>query len=153
VHHHGYQSSLSARREFKDRRGRAARVIPSPNGDSFSVTALSIEQGVLQVWHPVSASQRPVMAATTTIRLPPKLRARIHALAKQSGRSAHSVILEAIERHADHEEQMRSLVKEAIEADEELERTREVYRADDVHAWVERLTHGTATDRPKLWRR
>ena len=57
------------------------------------------------------------MAATTTIRMPPKLRARIQALAKQSGRSAHSVILEAVERHADYEEQLRSLVKDAIEAD------------------------------------
>jgi predicted DNA-binding protein len=93
------------------------------------------------------------MAATTTIRLPPKLRARIHALARQSGRSAHSVILEAIERHADHEEQMRSLVKEAIEADADIERLAEVYRADDVHAWMERLARGTAADRPKPWRR
>jgi len=69
------------------------------------------------------------MAETTTIRLPPELRARIHALAKQSGRSAHSFILEAVERHADYEEQMRSLVKEAIAADEEIERAGEVYRA------------------------
>lgn len=93
------------------------------------------------------------MAETTTIRLPPKLRARIHALAKQSGRSAHSFILEAVERHADYEEQMRSLVNEAVEADAEIDRTGEVYRADDVHAWMTRLAHGTATDRPKPWRR
>jgi predicted transcriptional regulator len=93
------------------------------------------------------------MAETTTIRLPPKLRARIHALAKQSGRSAHSFILEAVERHTDYEEQMRSLVNEAIEADAEIDRTGEVYRADDVHAWITRLAQGTATDRPKPWRR
>jgi predicted DNA-binding protein len=37
------------------------------------------------------------MAATTTIRLPPKLRARLSALAKQTGRSAHSLIVEAVE--------------------------------------------------------
>lgn len=93
------------------------------------------------------------MADTTTIRLPPELRARIHALAKQSGRSAHSVILEAVERHADYEEQMRSLVKEALAADGEIERTGEVYRADDVHAWVERLARGQGSSRPKPWRR
>ena len=93
------------------------------------------------------------MAETTTIRLPPKLRARIQALAKQSGRSAHSFILEAVERHADYEEQMRSLVKEAVEADAEIDRTGEVYGADDVHAWLTRLAHGTATGRPKPWRR
>jgi predicted transcriptional regulator len=93
------------------------------------------------------------MAATTTIRLPPKLRARIQALAKQSGRSAHSVILEAVERHADYEEQLRSLVKDAIEADAEIERTGEVYRATDVHEWMDRLSRGQASDRPKPWRR
>ena len=93
------------------------------------------------------------MAETTTIRLPPKLRARIHALAKQSGRSAHSFILEAVERHADYEEQMRNLVREAVEADAEIDRTGEVYRADDVHAWMARLARSTAVDRPKPWRR
>jgi predicted transcriptional regulator len=93
------------------------------------------------------------MAATTTIRLPPKLRARIHALAKQTGRSAHSVILEAVERHADYEEQMRSLVKEALEADADIERTGEVYRAEDVHAWMEHLARGNAATRPKAWQR
>ena len=93
------------------------------------------------------------MAATTTIRMPPKLRARIQALAKQSGRSAHSVILEAVERHADYEEQLRSLVKDAIEADAEIERTGEVYRAEDVHGWIDRLARGPSAARPKPWQR
>jgi len=93
------------------------------------------------------------MSATTTIRLPPKLRARIQALAKQTGRSAHSVILEAVERHADYEEQLRSLVKDAIDSDAEIERTGEVYRAADVHAWMDRLARGEAPARPKPWRR
>ena len=93
------------------------------------------------------------MAATTTIRMPPKLRARIQALAKQTGRSAHSVILEAVERHADYEEQLRSLVKDAIEADAEIERTREVYRAEDVHGWMDRLARGQSAVRPKPWQR
>jgi predicted transcriptional regulator len=93
------------------------------------------------------------MSATTTIRLPPKLRARIQALAKQTGRSAHSVILEAVERHADYEEQLRSLVKDAIDADAEIERTGEVYQAADVHAWMDRLARGEAPARPKPWRR
>ena len=38
------------------------------------------------------------MADTTTIRLPPKLRARVRALAEKSGRSAHSFILEAVDQ-------------------------------------------------------
>ena len=72
------------------------------------------------------------MAATTTIRLPPKLRARLGALAKQTGRSAHSLIVEAVERHTEYEEQMRGLVKDALAADRDIEKTGEVYRAEDL---------------------
>lgn len=93
------------------------------------------------------------MSATTTIRLPPKLRARIASLAKQTGRSAHSVILEAVERHTAYEEQMRDLVKEALAADADIERTGEVYRAEDVHAWMSRLARGEKASQPKPWRR
>jgi predicted transcriptional regulator len=94
-----------------------------------------------------------IMAATTTIRLPPKLRARLGSLAKQTGRSAHSLIVEAVERHADHEEQMRNLVKEALAADTDIEKTGEVYAADDVHDWIKRLGGGESAQRPKPWRR
>jgi predicted transcriptional regulator len=93
------------------------------------------------------------MAATTTIRLPPKLRARLGALAKQTGRSAHSLIVEAVERHAAYEEQIRSLVKEALAADAEVEDTGEVYRAEDVHAWMQRLAVDGQAQRPKPWQR
>jgi predicted DNA-binding protein len=93
------------------------------------------------------------MAATTTIRLPPKLRTRLGALARQTGRSVHSLIVEAVERHADYEEQMRSLAKEALGADTDIERIGEIYRAEDVHAWMTRLANGDAAARPKPWRR
>lgn len=93
------------------------------------------------------------MAETTTIRLPPKLRARLKAIAKETDRSVHSHIVEAVEKHAAYEEQMRSLVREALAADAEIERTGEVYRAEDVHAWAERFAQGNASSRPKPWRK
>ena len=74
------------------------------------------------------------MAATNTVRLPPKLRARLGTLARQTGRSAHSLIIDAVERHTDYEEQLRNLVKEALAADAEIEKSGEVFRAEDVHA-------------------
>ncbi len=92
------------------------------------------------------------MAATTTIRLPPKLRARLRALAKLTGRSAHSIIVEAVEHHAAYEEQLHKLVTEAREADAEIERTGKVYRAEDVHAWLVRLATDGSAPRPKAWR-
>jgi predicted transcriptional regulator len=93
------------------------------------------------------------MAATTTIRLPPKLRARLGVLAKQTGRSAHSLIVEAVERHAAYEEQIRSLIKEALAADVEIDETGKVYRAEDVHAWMQRLALDGKVVRPKPWQR
>ncbi|HUO81064.1 MAG TPA: hypothetical protein VMU00_13065 [Steroidobacteraceae bacterium] len=92
------------------------------------------------------------MAATTTIRLAPKLRSRLAALARQSGRSAHSLIVEAVERHVAEEEALRSLVKEALAADLELDRLGDFYRAEDVAAWAARLATGDAP-RPAPWRR
>ena len=48
---------------------------------------------------------------------------------------------------------MRSLVKEAIAADVEIERTGEVYRAEDAHAWMARLASSPASAKPKPWQR
>jgi predicted transcriptional regulator len=93
------------------------------------------------------------MSETTTIRLPPKLRARLRAIAKETDRSVHSLIVEAVEKHAAYEEQMRNLVKEALAADADIERTGEVYRAEDVHAWAKRLAEGSVSPKPKPWRK
>ena len=92
-------------------------------------------------------------ADTTTVKLPPKLKARITALARKTGRSAHSFIVEAVERHTQREERVYDFVKEALAADADIERTGEVYRAEDVHAWLERLAKGEKPSRPKPWQR
>jgi predicted transcriptional regulator len=90
---------------------------------------------------------------TTSVKLPPKLKARITALARKSGRSAHSFIVEAVERHAEREERLQTFVKEALAADADIERTGKMYRAEDVHAWLERLAKGQKPSRPKPWQR
>jgi len=92
-------------------------------------------------------------ANTTSVKLPPKLKARVSALARKSGRSAHSFIVEAVERHAAREEKIQNFVKEALAADADIERTGEVYGAEDVHAWLERLSKGEKAPRPKPWQR
>ena len=92
------------------------------------------------------------MADTTSIKLPPKLKSRVVSLSRKTGRSTHSFILEAVERLATHEEKMQSFVKEALAADADIERTGEVYKADDVHAWLQRVAKGQKTTRPKPWR-
>jgi len=93
------------------------------------------------------------MAATTTLKLPRALKVRVATIARHTGRSAHRLMVEAIERHVDHEERMRAFLDEALAADRAIERTGEVYRAADVHAWIERLARGRKNTRPKPWRR
>lgn len=90
---------------------------------------------------------------TTSVKLPPKLKARVAALARKSGRSAHNFIVEAVERHVEREERLRSFVQEALAADADIERTGEICRAEDVHAWIERLAKGQKSSRPKPWQR
>ncbi len=92
-------------------------------------------------------------STTATLKMSPHLKARVAAVARQTGRSAHRLMLDAIEESLDHEERMRAFVQEALEADADMERTGEVYRAADVHSWIERLARGKKTPRPKPWRR
>lgn len=93
------------------------------------------------------------MAVTTTIKLSPELKARVVALASRTGRSTHGFIVEAVERYAAQEEKLRDFVQEALAADADIERTGEVYRSEDVHAWLECLAKGEDVDRPKPWRK
>ena len=93
------------------------------------------------------------MASTTTLKLPPELRSRVSALARKTGRSPHSLMLEAIERHTAREERTREFVKEALAADRAIDGGGEVYAARDVHAWLDRLAKGKKPARPKPWRK
>jgi predicted DNA-binding protein len=93
------------------------------------------------------------MASTTALKLPAELKQRLTALAEQTGKSLHGLMLEAIERHVEYEERMRAFVQDALEADRQIEHTGEVYAAADVHAWIGRLAQGQKARRPKPWRR
>ena len=92
------------------------------------------------------------MTASTTLKLPEKLKSRIARLARETGRSAHSLMLEALEREVAREERMREFVREALAADAGAEEGAAVYRAEDVHAWLERLARNPKAARPKPWR-
>jgi len=90
---------------------------------------------------------------TTSVKLPSALKSRVAALAKKTGRSAHSLIVEAVERHTSAEERMQEFITQALAADADIERTGEVYAPEDVHAWIDRLAAGKKARRPKPWRR
>jgi predicted transcriptional regulator len=94
---------------------------------------------------PARCYGRATMADTTTIRLPPELRARLARIAKDKDCSVHSLIVEAVEKHADYEEKLRALAKR--------DRSNEVYAADDIHAWAQRIAHGEAAPFPAPMRK
>ena len=89
------------------------------------------------------------MTATTTLKLLERLKARIANLARQTGQSAHSLMLQALER----EERVREFVKAALASDAAAEAGAAVYRAEDVHAWMERLAKGEKPPRLAPWRK
>jgi predicted transcriptional regulator len=93
------------------------------------------------------------MTATTTLKLPDKLKTRIARLAKETGRSAHSLMIEALEREVAREERMREFVREALASDAAVEAGAVVYRAEDVHPWLERLATKRKAARPSPWRK
>jgi len=93
------------------------------------------------------------MAVTTTLKLPEKLKARIARLAKQTGQSSHALMVNALEREISREERMRDFVREALASKADVEAGGAVYRAEDVHAWMERLAKGERPPRPSPWRR
>lgn len=90
---------------------------------------------------------------TTTLKLPEKLKSRIARLAKATQRSAHGLMVEALEREVAREERMQAFVREALAADAKVEAGEAVYRADDVHAWLSRLARNPKAARPKPWRK
>ncbi len=91
------------------------------------------------------------MTTTTTLKLPEKLKARIARLAKATRRSAHSLMVEALEREVVREERMQAFVREALAADAAIESGAAVYRAEDVHAWLDRLARNRKAARPRPW--
>lgn len=93
------------------------------------------------------------MTSATTLKLPEKLKARIARIAKETGRSAHSLMIEALEREVAREERMREFVREALQSDAAVEAGQNIYRAEDVHAWLERLARDGNAARPKAWRK
>jgi predicted transcriptional regulator len=91
------------------------------------------------------------MTTTTTLKLPEKLKARIARLAKATRRSAHSLMVEALEREVLREERMQAFVREALAADAGIDSGAAVYRAEDVHAWLDRLARNRKAARPRPW--
>lgn len=92
------------------------------------------------------------MSTSTTLKLPEELKTRIARIAKASGRSPHSLMVQAIEREVERTERYSQFVKEALAADKAIDAGADVYAATEVHAWLEQLATNGKAERPKPWR-
>jgi len=93
------------------------------------------------------------MTSTTSVKLPPELKERVAELARKTGRTPHSLIVEAVERHTFYEERMQEFIAEALAAAEEIDATGKVYSLEDVSAYMEKLVRGEKAPWPKPCRR
>ena len=75
--------------------------------------------------------------ATTTLKLPEELRARVAAVIEGTGQSAHAFMVEAIERQTRLAEQRRSFVADALAAREDAGRSGMGYPAGEVHRYMQ----------------
>lgn len=90
--------------------------------------------------------------SNTTLKVPTALKARIVRLAKKKGRTPHGFMLDALESQIVREEKMEDFLREARVARKDIEAGGDVFAADDVHDWLDRLARGEAAARPKPWR-
>jgi predicted transcriptional regulator len=93
--------------------------------------------------------------AVTTIKLPNELKERIADVVKDSGKSVHAFMLDAIEQQTRLAELRKEFVADALAAESEALSTGMGFSAADVHAYIEGLAKGRKVRRPgaKRWRR
>ena len=91
------------------------------------------------------------MASTssTTPKLPPALKKRIAPLARQSGKSPHAWMVEAIEREAARAELRQEFVQDALDAAAAVDAGGPLYAAEDVHAWLRAKVRGEPAPKPR----
>lgn len=89
------------------------------------------------------------MAATTTLKLPEDLKARIAAAAEHAGKSPHAFMVEALARQTEMEERRREFVESALVAEEEVARYGLVYEGDAVIDYFRDTLAGKPAKRPK----
>ena len=89
------------------------------------------------------------MAASTTLKLPERLKQRIAPLARSAGKTPHAWMVEALEVHAALAERRKAFVAEALAAEKEAGRAGRAYRAEDVHRYLRARVAGRKAKRPK----
>lgn len=91
--------------------------------------------------------------ATTTLKLPDELKARIAPLAEAQGLTPHAWMVGALATQVVQAERRAALVRDALAAEAEVEAVGEVFAAEDVHRYLRERLAGKAPARPRPHRR
>jgi predicted transcriptional regulator len=86
--------------------------------------------------------------STTTVRFPDELKTRVAKLAKQAGISAHSYIVQAVERETQRNEARADFVRTARSRLDEMERSGAGVPWDDVRTYLVARAAGKKVARP-----
>ena len=89
------------------------------------------------------------MAASTTLKLPERLKQRIAPLARSAGKTPHAWMVEALEAHTALAERRKIFVADALAAEKEAERSGRVYAAGEVDRYLRARVAGRKAKRPK----
>lgn len=89
------------------------------------------------------------MAATTTLKLPEELKARIVSAAQASGRTPHAFMIEALEAQARLAEMRQSFINDAIASAAGVDAGGALYAMENVQAYILARTSGKTAKRPK----
>jgi len=89
---------------------------------------------------------------TTNLKLDSELKGRIQRLAHTKRRSAHRLLLDAVEQYVDREERREVLRVEVTEAWEDYQRTGLHVTAAEADAWMAQLESGKDAEPPECHR-
>jgi len=89
------------------------------------------------------------MTATTTLKLPDDLKARIASAAEQAGKSPHAFMVEALQMQTELAERRREFVESALLAEQEVAQYGLVYDADEVFSYLRDRLSGHPAQEPK----
>ena len=89
------------------------------------------------------------MAATTTLKLPDELKARIAPLAESAAKTPHAWMIEALEAQARLAEMRQSFINDALASAAEIDAGGALYAMQDIHEYLLAKAEGKAAKRPK----
>lgn len=84
-----------------------------------------------------------------SLKIDSDLKNRIQQLASQRRRSAHWIMLEAIQQYVDREEKHEAFKREALEAWDEYQRTGLHLTGQEVDEWLAKLEKGEDSEIPE----